>query len=85
LAHVVIGLFGPARYMTDENTMYRGYDISILKDQFRSAIVLKNRIGRGNIEVPMLFNGAINTFEELPQHMNEAHYEIVKKLQKTLK
>jgi len=84
-AHVAIGLFAPARYLPEDDMIYKGYDISVLKDQFRSAIVLKNRIGRGNIEIPLLFNGAINTFEELPAEMKKEDYDIVRKMQKTLK
>lgn len=83
--HVVIGIFAPDRYLSDENRMYHGMDISRLKDQYRSAIILKNRIGRGSMEVPMYFNGAITTFEELPSPMEEKHYNIIKLEQNRMK
>lgn len=61
---VILGLFAPARYEIEE---YEGYDIKKLKDSYRSLIILKNRIGRTNLELPLYFNGAANYFEELPK------------------
>lgn len=61
---LVLGLFAPARYKI---TMYRGYDISKMKDRYRSLIFLKDRhYGLANTYVHMYFNGASNYFEELP-------------------
>lgn len=62
-ALVVIGLFAPYRYKL---TNYLGYDITRLKDHFRSLIILKNRIGRPNLNLGLYFDGAINKFKELP-------------------
>lgn len=61
--HVVIGIFAPVRHNIKK---YMGYDTGILRDKFRSAIVLKNRIGSGYIEDAMYFNGASCRFRELP-------------------
>ncbi len=61
---MVIGLFAPDRY---ELPMYRGYDITRLKDRYRCAIVLKDRLyGIGNSYIHLYFNGATNVFKELP-------------------
>ncbi len=59
---VILGLFAPARY--DLET-YAGYNITKMGDSFRSLIILKNRIGKTNLELPLYFNGAVNFFKEL--------------------
>ena len=61
---VVIGLFAPDRY---EVKKYLGYDIEKMKDNFRSLIILKNRIGKPNLKLGLYFDGAINKFKELPE------------------
>lgn len=63
-AHMVMGLFAPARYGI---TQYRGYDITKLKDKYRCIKILKDReYGLGNTYVHCYFNGANDFFEELP-------------------
>lgn len=83
-AHVVLGLFAPVRYGIKK---YSGYNIERLDDQYRSLIVLKNRIGRGNLESPLYFNGASNHFTEfpLPDQMTEKWYESVEDIQKQMR
>lgn len=83
-AHVVIGLFAPNRYAIKD---YEGYNIEKLDDQYRSGLVLKNRIGRGNLEVPMYFNGAITKFKELPlpKNMTEEFYSKVEEIQNQMR
>ena len=63
-ALIVMGLFAPERYGIDKHL---GYDIKTLKDYYRSLSILKNRIGTPNLKLPLLFNGATNTFSELPK------------------
>jgi len=72
--HVVIGLFAPDRYEIAE---YEGYNIQKLRDNFRSIIVLKNRKGRSNVEIPALFYGDVNYIAELPaaKDINEEFYK----------
>jgi len=60
---VVLGLFSPYRYRIPK---YRGYEIKKFKDTIRFLFVLKNRRGREGLVNPMFFNGAAETFEELP-------------------
>lgn len=60
---VIFGLFSPYRYKIPE---YRGYNIKELKDSARFLFVLKNRRGREGLIDPLFFNGAAETFEELP-------------------
>lgn len=62
-ALIVLGLFAPERYGIEQHL---GYDIKVLKDYYRSLSILKNRIGTPNLKLPLLFNGATNTFSELP-------------------
>jgi hypothetical protein len=59
----VLALFAPDRY---DIPMYRGYNIQKMGDAYRSLFLLKNRKGRSNIELPLLFKGNVNHFEELP-------------------
>lgn len=80
--HVVLGLFAPIRYYIEE---YNGFDITRLDDQFRSLTVLKNRIGRGNIEVPLYFNGAVTRFTELPLEMSNQDYINIENVQKEMR
>ena len=45
---------------------YEGYNIEVLRDNFRSMIILKSNLSRTNIEIPMYFNGAASIIKELP-------------------
>ena len=51
------------------------YNISVLGDNFRVLSVLKNRIGRPNARLPLVFNGAVNSFEEAPTYITEDGYK----------
>lgn len=63
-AFVVIGLFAPDRYGISE---FDGYNIDKLGDNYRSLIILKNRIGIPNVRTSLFFDGASNDFRELPK------------------
>ena len=65
---VVIGLFAPVRY---EIPAHKQYNIGILKDNYRSLSILKTNIGETNIKVGLFFDGASNTFSELPHPIDE--------------
>lgn len=67
-ALVVIGLFSPERYQISKEL---GYDIGKLQDNYRTLSILKNRFGRPNLECGLYFNGATNTFRELPEPGSE--------------
>lgn len=67
-ALVVLGLFAPDRYQLNK---YLGYDITKFQDNFRSLLILKNRIGKPNLKLPLFFDGAVNTFKELPAPTDE--------------
>lgn len=62
-AHIILGLFGPNRFEIEE---FNGYNIRKFGDKFRSLEVIKNRGGKSNIEVPLLFEPHKNHFTELP-------------------
>ena len=60
----VWALYAPIRY---DIPNHQGYDITQLKDRYRSLYVLKDRHrGTTGKEVPLLFKGEKNHFEELP-------------------
>lgn len=63
-ANVVLGLFAPDRYRIEN---HNGYDITMLRDRYRSLSILKDRDGTANIKVPLFFNGAADFFKELPR------------------
>lgn len=63
-ALVILGLFSPERYQIKKEL---GYDIGILQDNYRTLSILKNRFGTPNLECGLYFNGAVNTFRELPE------------------
>lgn len=72
-ADEVLGLFAPDRHELGE---HRGYNITLLEDNYRSLSVLKMRDGMPNTRIGLFFDGAINYLEELPkkQDMNPAKY-----------
>lgn len=76
--NLMIGLFAPYRYNGVKD--YNGYDITILKDNFRELSILLNRDGRGNSSIGLYFNGASNFFEELPKPSEPQMLEIYNKL-----
>ncbi len=62
---VGLGVFSPARYEIDE---FRGYNVGILKDNYRCVIILKDRwYGCANNFIHLYFDGASNIFKELPK------------------
>jgi hypothetical protein len=63
---VVIGLFAPDRYGIPIYPEKTGYDIEIMRDNFRSMVILKSNISMTNIEIPFYFDGGRCTMKELP-------------------
>lgn len=75
----MIGITNPFSF---EKPEYLGYDITTLKDKFRVIEIVLNRNGRANGLCPLLFNGAINKFEELPLPNTAELSSIYQKLKK---
>lgn len=63
-SEIVLSLFSPHR---EKLASYRGYDIKVLKHNFRSITCLKNRYGESDIEIGCAFYGKIGYFKELPK------------------
>jgi hypothetical protein len=63
-ANVILSLFAPKRY---ELERFRGYDITKLRDRFRSLTILKNRDGESDIRIGLHFVGEAGHFAELPK------------------
>lgn len=76
-ALVVLGLFAPDRY---EIKKHFKYDITALKDNYRSIKILKNRLGRPNLKCGLFFDGKTNDFFELPDAESEEMNIIYEKL-----
>ena len=62
--NLAIGLFSPMKHELRE---YLGYDITKFKDNIRFAEILLNRGGSPGSICPLFFDGAVNTFSELPK------------------
>ncbi len=63
-ANVVLALFSPRRYEIEK---FRGYDITKLKDRFRSISLLKNRDGDSDKTIGLQFVGEVGYFQEVPK------------------
>jgi len=48
---IIFGIFAPDRYGISKYPDENGYDISILRDNFRSLIVLKSNLSRSNVQL----------------------------------
>jgi hypothetical protein len=66
-ANVVVGIFDPMRHMKEDDTLFYGYDITILKSWFRSLHLLKHRNGQSNKFIPLQYKGAVGMFDQLPE------------------
>lgn len=63
-ANLVLGLFSPFKYGL---TSYEGYDITKFKNNIRFLMVLEDRDnGAGGQVCPLLFDGEVSSFTELP-------------------
>ena len=63
-ANVIMTLFSPRRHEVQD---FRGYDITKLKDRFRSVSILKNRDGEADVRIGLQFVGEVGYFRELPK------------------
>lgn len=61
---IVFGLFAPDRYGIAD---YEGYNVGIMRDNFRSLIILKSNISTTNVEIPLFFDGSCSMIRELPK------------------
>ena len=66
-ANLVLGLFSPYKF---EIQSYMGYDISKLKDHFRTLEVIVSRDGEVGGLIPLFFDGATCDWYELPKPEN---------------
>ena len=80
-SNIVLGLFSPFKFGLAE---YEGYDIRKFKDNIRFLEVLISRDGELGGVCPLLFDGAVSAFKELPRpnEVNELNsiYEYLNKL-----
>mgnify|MGYP007047919953 CR=1 FL=1 len=62
-SEIVISILNPFR---NRLNIYKNYDISLLRDSFRSITVLKSRYGESDVEIGVNYFGKINEWRELP-------------------
>lgn len=64
--HVLWALFNPWRYEIKQYPYSPGYNIDILRNKFRSLLMLKANESEIAPRLPLLFNGLRETFTEMP-------------------
>lgn len=72
--HLVLSLFNPHKFKIES---YKGYDTGLIANNFRELDVLKSNDGFDNISVPLYFDGAAESFRELP-HSDKQQDELKK-------
>ena len=75
-AQLILGIFSPAYYGFEK---YMNYDLNAFDGNYRSLLILKNKIGKGHVELPMFFNGMSDYFAEIP-HPDSITLEDVDKI-----
>lgn len=66
-ANVVYGFFDPMRHLKPDESIFRGYDITMLKSWIKTLHLLKHRNGQSNKFIPLQFLGAVGMFRQLPE------------------
>jgi len=69
--YIMIGLFNPYAFEIKEYPT-EGYDITLLEDNYRCAIFMKNRFGQSMRRVHYWFHGSSFIFKELPSYKTHA-------------
>lgn len=73
MANLVLGLFSPFKYGLTE---YEKYDITRFKNNIRFLLVIEDRDnGAGGQVCPLLFDGEVSSFCELPLPDNKREIE----------
>ena len=67
--HLIFGLFSPERFNFEEDL---GYDITLLQNNYRNLSILKSNESDVGYEIGLFFNGASETFVELPHPRTQA-------------
>jgi hypothetical protein len=78
--NLLIGLFSPVRYNLAE---YAGYNIDVMRDNYRELSIILNRNGRGSTNLDLGFVGDCCNFFELPS-AKEVNYDKFKEWKKSL-
>lgn len=63
----LLALFSPWKYEITRYPYSEGYNIEVLRDRFRSVLMLKNNEGEMAPRLPLLFDGGNEVFTELPR------------------
>lgn len=76
--HSMLGLFNPWKYEIGNYPSADGYDISVLKNNFRSLLLLKSNNGeQTNARLGLRFRGGPGVFEELPSLLEKEQLEYI--------
>ena len=66
-AYVILALFSPWRYEIEQYPYSGAYNTKVLRDKFRSLLMLKNNHGPIAPRLGLFFDGRHEIFEEMPQ------------------
>lgn len=72
--NMMVGICNPNAYEIPE---YLGYDITRLRGNIRFMEIVINRDGEANGICPLLFNGAVNKFNEAPPPTNTTELDLI--------
>lgn len=72
-AEIILAIFSPNKA---KMASHREYNISFLKDRFRSIFVLKSRYGESDVEDFVYYDGQCNKWVEMPPASSINDYEI---------
>lgn len=82
-ATIAFGIFSPAHFQIEN---HNGYDITVLRDNYRSLMLLKQRDEIANVSWPLYFEGENDFFKTLPPEpdknkelMNKIYEQVIKK------
>lgn len=76
-ANIVLALYEPLRHMKEDQTIFKGYDMTIMQSWLRTLHILKHREGVFNKYIPLKLYGACSYIEQLPygKDMTELDYQ----------
>jgi len=86
-AHLILGLFNPARY--DFMTCPIGYDIGRLGNYYRHLKILKNNDGESPVELGLFYDGMTESWAEMPNKNDigkmQMVYDTIKRIEEKRK
>lgn len=74
---VILALFNPNRYDIKAYPFADGYNIEVLRDRFRSVLMLKNNTDNMASRLALYFDGSVENFTELPSYEEKDKLDVI--------